>query len=389
MGIWKVREKEMAKVNAERADLKKKYAQFNAQKGKLIKAAVQKSAKQFEVKMKALKAREKKIEQQAEKRIAQATRIAHSAEQLKSRSQMAKFERKMAFSLKKQIKSAESRAKIDARTKYNKEYRSLKSVMLQFKGERNKLTRDNIKLNEHVERLQKQIDEKITPQVEGLLNEKELMGKLQKLFPDDKFVNTGKGGDILQSIIKENQPIGVIVYECKKVKNYASKFVKQTYDAQHKRKADFGVLVTNAMKKGTNGFCVERGVIVIHSTGVLYIAGILRRQIVQISEMKLGQAEREKAVKGILVYLESPEFTNSVDSIVQDSVALYKQMVDEVRKHIKSWKERYALYSRINIEANAIQGNTKALLSGKDKQEKKISNLPALAPFPEVYEEPS
>jgi hypothetical protein len=149
----------------------------------------------------------------------------------------------------------------------------------------------------------------------------------------------------------------------------------------------FGVLVTNAMKKGTNGFCVERGVIIVHSTGVVYVAEILRRQIIQISDMKLGQAERDKAVKSILAYLEGSDFTNSVDSIIQDSILLYKQMMDEVRKHIKGWKERYALYSRINAEANVIQDNTKALLSGKDKVEKKVSKLPALMALPDVSKE--
>jgi hypothetical protein len=213
------------------------------------------------------------------------------------------------------------------------------------------------------------------------------MKELQKKFPDDEFLHTGKGGDVLHDIVKDEGKIGTIIYECKRVKNYSSKHVKQTWEAQRERKADFGILVTNAMKKGTNGFFVERGVLVVHGTAVLHIAIMLRKQIVQLSEMKLGQLEREKAVKGILDYLESPEFTNSVNTIVQDSVTLYNGLKDEIKKHIQVWKYRYSLYSRINSEANAIQGNTKALLSGKELEKQKVSMLPELVNLPEVAEE--
>jgi len=385
-GIWKAKEKELAKIKTERANLKKMQKQFKIQRGKLIKSAVGKKTRQYEAKMKILKEREKKIESQADKRVARASKEAHAAEQLKFKSRELKIKKKLELSMKKDTKAIRQRALFDAKAKYNRVERSLKSTISQFKGENSKLSKKNIQQLENIKRLEKQLEEKATPQIEGLLYEKELMKQLQKRFKEDKFVNTGKGGDIVQSVVNDKEIVGTIVFECKRVKNYVSKHVKQIYDAQQKRKAEFGILVTNAMKKGTNGFFVEKGVIIVHSTGVLYVASILRKQIVQISDMKLGQAEREKVVKNILSYLESPEFTNSVGSIILDSVSLYKELMDEIKKHFKAWKERYGLYSRINSEANAIQGNTKALLTGKEIEAKKISLLPALAELPEVHD---
>ena len=386
-GIWKAKEKELAKVKTERANLKKMQKQFKIQKGKLIKSAVEKNTRKYEIKMKILKAREKKIESQAEKRVARALEEAHTVEQLKFKSRELKIKKKLESSMKKETKAIMQHAMFDAKVKYNRVERSLKSTISQFKGENSKLFKKNIQLDEHIKRLEKQLEEKATPQIEGLLYEKELMKQLQKRFKYDKFVNTGKGGDIVQNVVNNKESVGTMVYECKRVKNYVSKYVKQIYDAQHKRKAEFGVLVTNAMKKGTSGFFVEKGVIIVHSTGVLYVASILRKQIVQISDMKLGQTERENAIKNILTYLESSEFTNSVGSIIQDSVSLYNELVNEVKRHYKAWKERYSLYSRINSEANAIQGNTKALLSGKIMEEKKTSMLPALVELPKVNDE--
>ncbi len=387
MGIWKAKEKELVKIKTERANLKKMQKQFKNQKNKLIKSAVEKNARQYKTKMKILIAREKKIKVQTEKRVTRAFKEAHEAEQLKFKSRELNIKKKLEKSIKKQTKAIKLRAVSDAKLKYMRVERSLKSTLSQFKGENSKLSKKNQQLDERIIRLEKQLAEKTTPQIEGLLYEKELMRQLKKLFKDDKFVNTGKGGDIVQSVVSDDENVGTIVYECKRVKNYVSKHVKQIYDAQHKRKAEFGVLVTNAMKKGTNGFFIEKGVIIVHSTGVLHVASILRKQIVNISDMKLGQLERDKAIKNILSYLESSEFTNSIDSIIQDSVSLYKELTDEIKKHFKTWKERYGFYSRINSEAYAIRNNTRALLSGKEIEEKKISMLPALAELPEVRDD--
>jgi hypothetical protein len=426
-GIWKAKEKELAKVKTERANLKKMQKEFKIQKAKLIKSAVAKKASQYEAKMQILKTREKKIQSQAEKKITSvlekahateekktrqyeakmqilktreqkirsqaekkisiALEKAHTTEQLKFKSRELKLKKELENSLKKEGKAIKLRVMSDAKVKYKQVERSLKSTISQFKGENSRLSKRNKLLDENIQRLEKQLAEKATPQIEGLLYEKELMKQLQKRFKEDKFVNTGKGGDIIQSVVNDKEIVGTIVYECKRVKNYVSKHINQIYDAQNKRKAEFGILVTNAMKKGTNGFFVEKGVIIVHSTGVLYVASILRKQIVQISDMKLGQMEREKAVKNTLTYLESSEFSNSVGSIIQDSVSLYNELVNEVKRHYKAWKERYVLYSRINSEANSIQGTTKALLSGKEVEEKKVSMLPALVELPKVSDE--
>ncbi|GAG80763.1 unnamed protein product, partial [marine sediment metagenome] len=147
--------------------------------------------------------------------------------------------------------------------------------------------------------------------------------------------------------------------------------------AKKKRNADFAMLVTNAMKKGTQGFFVERGVIVVHVTGVMSVAGILRNQIVQIARMKLGQLQREKAVKLILNYLEGPEFTNSMDTIIQEALAVHKELIDEFKKHKAWWDKRCDAYGKIRDEAFAVKSKSRDLLSGKTS-ETQAEKLPTL-----------
>ena len=291
-GIWEVRNKEIAKIKVERTALKKKEAQFRLQKAKLVKDTASRITKQYQTKFNLLKQNESKIKAEAARKVAKAIREAHGEAErkaeLKGKVAMAKFEKKMTASMKRQAKVAQIEARTEAKLKFKGIARTLKANVMAFKSESKKLHSRNTKQEAQIERLQKQLEDQATPQVEGFIFEKELMAELQKKFPDDKFVNTGKGGDVIQSVIVDKQVIGTIVYECKKVKNYSSKHVKQTWDAQRKRKAEFGVLVTNSMKKGTNGFFIERDVLVVHGTAVIYVAGMLRRQIVQLDEMKLG-----------------------------------------------------------------------------------------------------
>lgn len=51
-GIWKAKERELAKVKTERENLRKMQKQFKLQKVKIIKSAVEKKAHQYETKMK-------------------------------------------------------------------------------------------------------------------------------------------------------------------------------------------------------------------------------------------------------------------------------------------------------------------------------------------------
>ncbi len=237
-----------------------------------------------------------------------------------------------------------------------------------------------------IRELEKQLRRQTTPQIEGLLSEDILLKELKKRFPQDKFLHTGKGGDILHELMQNGQPAGLIVYECKRVKHYSASHVQQTLDAKKKRKADFALLVTNAMKKGTQGFFTERGVVIVHPAGLLPFVSILRGQMMHIAEMKLGQRERDKAIKMTLEYLEGPQFANSMDAIVEESIKLYRDLLDEVEKHIATWKRRYSSYNKVHEEALSVKGTSKALLSGEPEYKQQIQTdaFPALPDMPEV-----
>jgi hypothetical protein len=158
--------------------------------------------------------------------------------------------------------------------------------------------------------------------------------------------------------------------------------------AREKRKADFAILVTNAMRKNNFGFFTEKTVLVVHATGVLSLVSVLRQQLIKISSMKLSQLEREKAVRMTLDYIEGPEFTNSLEAIIGETINLHKELMDEVKKHVSTWRKRYDSYRRIHSQAFEIKATSKAVLSGEPENKKKLPEIafPALVELPEIEE---
>ena len=133
-GIWDIRNKEIAKIKVERTDLKKKEAQFKLQKAKLVKDMARRITKQYQNKFNLLKQNESKIKAEAAKKVAKAIREAHSdAERkagLKGKAVMARLEKKMVVSMKRQAKAARLEANIEAKLKFKGVERTLKANVM-------------------------------------------------------------------------------------------------------------------------------------------------------------------------------------------------------------------------------------------------------------------
>ena len=421
-GIWEERQRllreikkrrtELAqKLAEEKAKLRKKRAEFRKQRDELIKKAVDRRTRGLESQITALRLKEERmkekirqrmealrlrgvqIEKQAQEKLRKATAQAHSQARKLEEARFKSLEKELRASvrdhikrerkrIKDQLKKARESGALREKRKYERLERSFRSTLTQMKT----MERDLREREARIRELEKQLERETTPQIEGLLYEEKLAEELKKRFSEDDIKHTGRGGDVLQNVIRDEERAGLIVYECKRVKHYSAKHVKQAAEAKKKRNADFAILVTNAMKKGTQGFFVEKGVIVVHAAGVLSVAKILREHIVQIAGMKLGRAQRDEAIKRTLDYLEGPEFSNSMDSIIQESISVYEKLRDEIKKHVTIWKERYEAYKKIYQEATAVKSTSKDLLSGVPRPKIQKVTLPVPVELPKTEE---
>ena len=260
--------------------------------------------------------------------------------------------------------------------KQTTEFKHAKSKMSQLEKSLNIALKNNEKNQEEIKRLREQIEKGITPQIEGLLEEDKLLAKLQELFPYDQFEHTGKGGDIIQTVIEQDRPAGKIVYECKKVKLFSQSHVKQASDARELRKADFAVLVTNAFPAKKQFYFVSNTVFVISPISVEALTYALRESLVKIALLQLSNAAKAKAVNEVYKYLAGNEYSNKVNGMATQLLTLWGDLKSEINSHTQTWKRRYITYKSLYTDLSVIDSRLRQLLAlgGGDEEPKLIAD---------------
>lgn len=241
-----------------------------------------------------------------------------------------------------------------------------------------KLREERDKAIERTKQLEEMIKKGTTPQIEGLDFERELASQLRQKFPEDEIKQTGKKGDIIQTVQVENKQVGKIIYECKKTQEFQNKFIEQIQRDKAKVVADYGVIVTWATKENRQGFWVEGDIIIVHPYGVLDVSTFLRETVVQMYTLKLSKSEFETKGKAILEFMQSQEFRSRIQDSIVKSQQAYKMLKKEVTTHINTWKKRVKIYESIYRNASIIQNTVRyVLLHGKVPE-----RLPEAKEFP-------
>ncbi len=248
--------------------------------------------------------------------------------------------RKLETDFRKKLHDEVQRAKKDERHRVSQEMVVLKGQLARARG----------KLRE----AQRRAEQGLTPQLEGLLYEKELAKQLGQRFRQDRIVPAGKGGDVIHHINLNGRKIGTIVYECKKVAKLAKAHVEQARRAKMQRDADFSVLVTSAKAGNTFGFWLEKDVLVIHPSGVLALVAWLRDSLIELAKARMPKTEREKAAREILDFLASPAFKNAVEDSIRRAEELGRELQDEVSSHRNTWLRRLGHYRAIWLDARTV-----------------------------------
>lgn len=386
-GIWKERrnaekrfkekEKELARQKKEaQKELETEKKKLKAEQKSIIEQKIAEKTKNYDVKLQKLEGEKNRLKEKFDKKIITAVKTA----EMKARREINQQLRgKMQESIKKEVEKAT--------TKTQKSLFRATQTIDATRKQMVTLQAQNSKQQDRITNLETQLKNQTTPQLEGLLYEDKLMEALQKEFPKDKFTHTGKGGDILHEVIFEKAVRGVIIYECKRVGHWNSKHAEQAFNARVQRKADYAILVTNAAKKGTSGFFIEKNVIVVNPGGVLAIANILRDQIVRMAQLKLTQAQKDEAVEKTLQYLQGAEFKNALETVIRKTVEMYEDLKKECHDHVKTWKKRHESLKSVYIHTAQVQTKTTALISGKAdtvKEALDIQPFPALPDLTEV-----
>ncbi len=373
-GIWQEKEKHLRDLKQKEKVLLQKEKELlikvESEKKKFVEEVKKKHTKEMEKKTnefrlildkekKQIIKEKEKIKREYEKRISVEVNNLLSKEKEKNKQEMENLKNKIETIAKKRIDAATTalqKEKVNLKRKEQLQMNRYTMLNKQFASLQNKSRMEINKREQKIKSLEEQITKNQTPSVLGLLEEKVFLEHLRKEFPQDRFEHVGKGGDIIQYVIENNKIIGTIVYELKKVSIFNKSHIEQTVEAKQKRNADFGILVTNAKRgKEDFGLSTSKGVIIIHPAGALVIAKILRDQIVAISKLSLSQSERNKTIKTVIEYIQSPSFKNGIENIINSTIDLYNSLKKEVKDHINVWENRINKYRKIYGEADKIE----------------------------------
>jgi len=342
LGIWDTKHEQIKHLQTEQENLKRQAANLKKKEAETRRSA------------KAAIATQKR---EATLRLRQQREIDKETFKHKLESQTAKGVAKGIAKQSRDFKKKE--LELDrTKTKMDQTEKRLKSALVQKE-----------KGDEEIRRLKEQLEKGITPQIEGLLEEDKLLAKLKELFPNDEFEHTGKGGDIIQTVIEQGNSIGKIVYECKKTKSFSQNYIKQTSDARELRKADFAVLVTNAFPSKQQFYFVSKTVFVISPVSVEAVTYTLRESIVKISMLQLSNAAKEKAVNEVYKYLAGNEYTNKINLMASQLIGLADDLKSEMNSHHLTWRKRYNAYQGLYLDLGAIDTKLKGLLALSSPQD--------------------
>lgn len=219
--------------------------------------------------------------------------------------------------------------------------------------------------DEQIAELKKQLESGSTPSLEGLDFEKVVLKQLQKAYPEDRFEHTGKGGDILQHVRIGSEDVGRIIYELKKTATFQKAYLRQTEQAIRQRNATYGVLVPVRFPKGAEHFRSYGEILVVHPDGVIHLAAVLRQSMIGIHIASKSGKKRVELGEQVLKVLASSEFKNTFNQAISATEGLRSQLQDEVQKHVKTWRDRHALQTKLYGSVIAIGEGLDTVARGK------------------------
>lgn len=226
--------------------------------------------------------------------------------------------------------------------------------------------------------MQKQIEElkrraeQGSQQLQGEVQELELEGMLRVKFPRDVIDPVPKGehgGDALHRVCGTLQQVcGTILWESKRTKNWSDGWLAKLRDDQRTAKAEFAVIVTQALPKDVDTFDFIDGVWVTSPRNVIPVAIALRHTLIELSLARQAGEGQQTKMELIYQYLTGPRFRHRIQAIVEKFSDMMEDLEKERKTMTRLWAKREEQL-RCAIESTAGMYGDLQGIAGKTLQE--------------------
>ncbi|HJX54860.1 MAG TPA: DUF2130 domain-containing protein [Polyangia bacterium] len=209
-------------------------------------------------------------------------------------------------------------------------------------------------------------------QLQGEVQELELEALLKAKFPGDILQPVPKGehgGDVVQQVVGPmGGACGSILWECKRTKNWSDGWLAKLRADQRTAKAEFSVLVTQALPKGVDTFDLVDDVWVTHPRTALPIAIALRNSLVELAAARKASEGQQGKMEMVYRYLTGPAFRQRVLAIVEAFSSMREDLDREKKVISKQWAKREQQIEHVMQATVGMYGDLQGI-AGKSLQE--------------------
>lgn len=354
-------------LNQDRAEFKKLSIEFAKEKQELEESVQSRVREQILAKEESLKdSIRKEINEEKSLQLQELeNELIKKSSQLKdlngTRAQLQRLQREM--------EEAETRIILEKEKELNERLEKARAVIkeqvqqesfLKLK-EREKVIED---LKNKLDEAKKQAEQG-SMQLQGEIQELEIINLLQEYHPFDEIIQSKKGvnaADILQTVKTQNgAECGKIYYESKRTKSWSNEWVKKFKQDNINTKADILVLVTNALPKDIQRYGIIDGVWICSFNDVKELSLVLRFGLLKLQAVAITQQGKESKMELLYSYLTSDDFKNTFESILEGFKTLQDSHNTEKLRQQRLWKEREKVLEKILFNSVNFYGSIKGI----------------------------
>lgn len=311
-------------------------------------------------------------EAQAEAEEAQAERIEAMREELKEKSEQVKELNKSRAEIERLKRDmSEQKDKIEA------ENQQKFTETLRVERERiKKETRDQteLKLKEKdtlIEQLNTQLQdaqrkaEQGSMQMQGEAQELVIEEWLRTAYPLDTVEEIKKGAqgaDCLQIVnTRSRANCGSIYYESKRTKSFQPAWIEKFKNDIREKKADIGVLVTEAMPQDMDRMGMRDGVWICSLEEFKGLSAVFRENVIRISSLASTQVNKGTKKEMLYDFVTGPEFRMQVEAIVEGFTQMQTDLLSEKRAIQAQWKKREKQIEKVLLSTSGMYSSVRGI----------------------------
>jgi hypothetical protein len=202
-------------------------------------------------------------------------------------------------------------------------------------------------------------------QLQGEVMELAIEEWLKNKFPLDLIQEVKKGAqgaDCLQIInTRGSENCGSIYYESKRTKSFQPAWIEKFKNDIREKKANIGVLVTEAMPSGMKRMGMVDGVYVCSFEEFKGLSVVLRQSVIQLSNAMSTNENKGDKMTLLYEFLTSVEFKLQIEGIVEGFTTMQQDLVKEKNSIKRIWKQREKQIEKVVNNTIDMYGSIKGI----------------------------